>query len=33
MTAFAVNEGISLDSVDDVRQNEDLMNLVAASWT
>jgi Ca2+-binding RTX toxin-like protein len=32
MSAYAVQEGISLTSLDDVRQNENLMTLVAGSW-
>ena len=32
MSAFAMAEGISLDSLDDVRQHEELMTMIAESW-
>ena len=32
MSAYAATEGIALNSVDDVRQNEELMAMVANSW-
>ncbi|MBN1956655.1 MAG: cadherin-like domain-containing protein [Desulfuromonadales bacterium] len=32
MSAFATAEGISLDSLDDVRQNEELLTIVAGGW-
>lgn len=32
MSAYAVSEGISLDSLADVRQNEELMTMVAGGW-
>jgi len=32
ITAFATANGISLTSVNDVRNNQDLMNIVASSW-
>ena len=32
MSAFAVSEGISIDSLDDVRNNEDLQTIVASHW-
>ncbi len=32
MSAFAVSEGISIDSLDDVRNNEDLQAIVASHW-
>jgi Ca2+-binding RTX toxin-like protein len=32
MSAYAVTEGISLDSLADVRQNEELMTMIAGSW-
>ncbi len=32
MTAYAVAEGIALNSLDDVRQNEELMTMIAGSW-
>ena len=32
MSAYAVNEGISLNSLDSVKHDEDLMPLVAGSW-
>jgi Ca2+-binding RTX toxin-like protein len=32
MSAFAVNNGIALTSIDDVRNNQQMMNLVATSW-
>jgi VCBS repeat-containing protein len=32
MSAFAVNEGIGMKSMEDVRCNEELMTMVAASW-
>jgi hypothetical protein len=32
MSAYAVKEGIVLDSLDAVRRNESLMTLVSATW-
>lgn len=32
MAAYAVNEGIALSSVNDVRNNEQMMSIVANSW-
>jgi hypothetical protein len=32
MAAFAVDEGIAMNSLDDVRNNQDLMTLVANAW-
>lgn len=32
MAAFAVDEGIAMNSVDDVRKNQELMTLVAGAW-
>ena len=32
MSAFAISEGISIDSLDDVRNNEDLQAIVASHW-
>ncbi len=32
MAAYAVNEGISLTSVEDVRRNQDLMTLITSAW-
>lgn len=32
MSAYAVTEGISLNSLADVRQNEELMTMIAGSW-
>jgi len=32
MAAYAVNEGIAMNSINDVRHNEQLMNLVIGSW-
>jgi trimeric autotransporter adhesin len=32
MSAYATAEGISLDSLDDVRNNEELMTMIASSW-
>lgn len=32
MTAYAANEGVSLSSLNDVKNNQDLMNIVAAGW-
>ena len=32
MAGFAVNEGLSLDSTSQVRQNEDLMTMVTGAW-
>jgi len=32
MTAYASGNGIQLTSVSDVKNNQDLMNLVAGSW-
>ena len=32
MSAFSTAEGISLDSLDDVRQHEELMTMIAESW-
>ncbi|MBU1387594.1 MAG: hypothetical protein KKE62_15235, partial [Proteobacteria bacterium] len=32
MTAFSQDQGISFSSVDDVRNNQDLMNIVVHSW-
>lgn len=32
MAAYAVNEGFALSSINDVRNNEQLMNLVIGSW-
>jgi Ca2+-binding RTX toxin-like protein len=32
MSSYAVNEGVCLQSVEDVRRNDDLMTLIASSW-
>ena len=32
MTAYATGHGIQMASVSDVKNNQDLMNLVAGSW-
>jgi len=32
MCSYAVNEGICLHSVEDVRRNDELMTLIANSW-
>ena len=32
MSAYAVQEGITISSLDNVRQNDDLMTLIASSW-
>jgi hypothetical protein len=32
MSAYAVREGITISSLDSVRQNSDLMTLIASSW-
>ena len=32
MSAYAVQEGITISSLDSVRQNEDLMTIVSSSW-
>jgi Ca2+-binding RTX toxin-like protein len=33
MACYAVNEGVCVQSVEDVRRNDDLMTLIADSWT
>jgi hypothetical protein len=32
MTSFATNNGIAFSSVDDVRNNQGLMNIITAAW-
>lgn len=32
MACYAVNEGVCLHSVEDVRRNDELMTLIANSW-
>jgi hypothetical protein len=32
MAAYAVSEGIALSSVNDVRNNDHLMTMIAGSW-
>jgi hypothetical protein len=32
LTTFAVNEGICIRSAEDVRGNDELMNLIVSSW-
>ena len=32
MTAFAADNGIAINSVQDIRQNQDLMNMVISAW-
>jgi hypothetical protein len=32
MAAFAVDEGIAMNSLDDVRKNQELMTMVAGAW-
>jgi hypothetical protein len=32
MAAFASSQGIALTGINDVKNNPDLMNIVAASW-